>query len=103
MRIADTIKEVKRQIGSLQRQAGKARRFKQIQQELQHLETQLVRHQFDVLQLEIAEKNTAVENLRNEIETGTNDVLRFENEIAKLRERLMELEHEVAAQQQRGL
>ena len=103
LRIADTIKEVKRQIGSLQRQAGKARRYKQIQQELQHLETQLVRHQFDVLQLEITEKNAAVENLRNEIETGSNDVLRFENEIATLRERLMELEHEVAAQQQRGL
>ena len=103
LRIADTIKEVKRQIGSLQRQAGKARRFKQIQQELQHLETQLVRHQFDVLQLEITEKNAAVENLRNEIETGSNDVLRFENEISHLRERLSELEHEVAAQQQRGL
>ena len=103
LRIADTIKEVKRQIGSLQRQAGKARRFKQIQQELQHLETQLVRHQFDVLQLEIAEKSAAVENLRNEIEAGSNDVLRFENEITHLRERLSELEHEVAAQQQRGL
>jgi len=103
LRIADTIKEVKRQIGSLQRQAGKARRFKQIQQELQHLETQLVRHQFDVLQLEIGEKTAAVENLRNEIETGSNDVLRFENEISHLRERLSELEHEVAAQQQRGL
>jgi chromosome segregation protein len=103
LRIADTIKEVKRQIGSLQRQAGKARRFKQIQQELQHLETQLVRHQFDVLQLEIAEKNAVVENLRNEIELGSNDVLRFENEITQLRERLSELEHEVAAQQQRGL
>ena len=103
LRIADTIKEVKRQIGSLQRQAGKARRFKQIQQELQHLETQLVRHQFDVLQLEITEKNAAVENLRNEIEIGSNDVLRFENEITHLRERLSELEHEVAAQQQRGL
>ena len=38
LRIADTIKEVKRQIGSLQRQAGKARRYKQISQELQHLE-----------------------------------------------------------------
>ena len=103
LRIADTIKEVKRQIGSLQRQAGKARRFKQIQQELQHLETQLVRHQFDVLQLEITEKNAAVENLRNEIETGSNDVLRFENEITHLRERLSELEHAVAALQQRGL
>jgi len=103
LRIADTIKEVKRQIGSLQRQAGKARRFKQIQQELQHLETQLVRHQFDVFQLEITEKNSAVENLRNEIESGSNDVLRFENEITHLRERLSELEHAVAAQQQRGL
>jgi len=103
LRIADTIKEVKRQIGSLQRQAGKARRFKQIQQELQHLETQLARHQFDVLQNEIKERQLAVENLRNEIETGSNDILRFENEISKLRETLSELEHEVAAQQQRGL
>ncbi|MEI9865592.1 MAG: hypothetical protein WDN00_13795 [Limisphaerales bacterium] len=41
--------------------------------------------------------------MRNEIETGSNDILRFENEITKLRELLSELEHEVAAQQQRGL
>nr|MBP9903361.1 AAA family ATPase [Verrucomicrobiota bacterium] len=41
LRVADLIREVKRQIGSLQRQAGKARRFKQIQTELQHLDTQL--------------------------------------------------------------
>jgi len=103
LRIADTIKEVKRQIGSLQRQAGKARRFKQIQQELQHLETQLARHQFDVLQGEINLRQTAADQLRLEIEQGGNDVLRFENEIAKLRERLSELEHEVSSQQQRGL
>jgi len=103
LRIADTIKEVKRQIGSLQRQAGKARRYKQIQQELQHLETQLARHQFDILMGEISERQTAVEDLRLQIETGSNDVLRFEDEISKLRERLSELEHEVSAQQQRGL
>jgi chromosome segregation protein len=103
LRVADTIKEVKRQIGSLQRQAGKAKRYKQISLEMQHLETQLARHQFDVLLGEISEKNSAVENLRNEIEQGANDVLRFENEISQLRERLSDLEHEVAAQQQRGL
>ncbi len=103
LRIADTIKEVKRQIGSLQRQAGKARRYQQISQELQHLETQLARHQFDVLQGELNERQAAVENLRSEIETGSNDILRFENEISKLRELLSELEHQVAAQQQRGL
>ena len=103
LRIADTIKEVKRQIGSLQRQAGKAKRYKQISLELQHLETQLARHQFDVLLAEISEKNSTVENLRNEIEQGSTDILRFENEIGQLRERLSDLEHEVAAQQQRGL
>ena len=103
LRVADLIREVKRQIGSLQRQAGKAKRYKQISLELQHLETQLARHQFDVLQSEITEKNSAVEKLRAEIEQGSNDVLRLENEIGQLRERLSDLEHEVAAQQQRGL
>jgi chromosome segregation protein len=103
LRIADTIKEVKRQIGSLQRQAGKARRFKVVQQELQHLETQLARHQFDVLTGEINERQTAVEDLRRQLEESSNDILRFENEIARLRERLSELEHEVSVQQQRGL
>jgi chromosome segregation protein len=103
LRVADLIREVKRQITSLQRQAGKAKRYKQIQTELQHLETQLARHQLDVLQSEISGKNSAVEKLRNEIEQGSNDVLRFESEIATLRERLSGLEHEVAAQQQRAL
>ncbi|HVU26860.1 MAG TPA: chromosome segregation protein SMC [Verrucomicrobiae bacterium] len=103
LRVADLIKEVKRQIGSLQRQAGKAKRYKQISLELQHLETQLARHQFDVLQSEIAERNSVAENLRNEIETGSANVLRCEDEIKQLRERLAELEHEVSAQQQRGM
>ena len=103
LRVADLIREVKRQIGSLQRQAGKARRYKQIQTELQHLDTQLARHQFDVLSAEISGKQAAVEKLRNEIEQGSADVLRLENEIAQLRDRFSELEHEIAAQQQRGL
>src|SRR6478735_5155837 len=60
LRVQDLIKEVKRQIGSLQRQAGKARRYKQIATELQHLDTQLARHQFDVLQAEIRERQLAV-------------------------------------------
>jgi chromosome segregation protein len=102
LRVQDLIKEVKRQIGSLQRQAGKARRFKQIQIELQHLDTQLARHQLDVLLSEIRERQTAADNLRNDIETGSADVLRFEDEIGQLRERLSELEHEISVTQQRG-
>ncbi len=103
LRVADLIREVKRQIGSLQRQAGKAKRYKQIQVELQHLDTQLARHQLDVLLGEIRDKQTAADNLRNEIETESSAVLRAEDEIAQLRERLSELEHEIAGTQQRGL
>src|SRR6201993_438159 len=93
VRVADLIREVKRQIGSLQRQAGKARRYKQFMQELQHLDTQLARHHFDVLQSEIQERQTAAEQLRGEIETSSAALLRCEDEIMALRNRLSELEH----------
>src|SRR5258707_10335326 len=93
VRVDDLVREVKRQIGSLQRQAGKARRYKQISQELQHLDTQLARHQFDVLQSEIRERQTEAENLRNEIEAASANMLRCEDEIAQLRGHLSELEH----------
>ena len=103
VRVADLVREVKRQIGSLQRQAGKARRYKQLAMELQHLDTQLARHQFDVLQSEITDRQAIAENLRDEIEASSAGVLRCEDEIAELRNRLSELEHEIAAMQQRGL
>src|SRR6266536_3434149 len=103
LRVADLVREVKRQIGSLQRQAGKAKRYKQLSHELQHLDTQLARHQFDILQGEIAERQTAAENLRNEIESNSAKVLRSEDEIAELRQRMSDLEHQIGTMQQRGL
>src|SRR5512141_1521843 len=102
VRVEDLVREVKRQIGSLQRQAGKARRYKQLSQELQHLDTQFARHQFDVLQLEIRDRETAAENLRKEIEVVSAAMLRSEDEIAELRERLSTLDHEISEMQHRG-
>src|SRR5256714_4229623 len=92
LRVADLIREVKRQIGSLQRQAGKARRYKQLMLEMQHLDTQLARHQFDMLQADIAGRQAVVEKLREEIDTCSASVLREENDIGQLRERFTELE-----------
>jgi chromosome segregation protein len=103
LRIQDLIREVKRQIGSLQRQAGKARRYKQIADELRHLETQLARHQFDVLMSEISERISAAEKLRVEMEVCSESVLRAEDEILQLRSRLSELEEQIAASQQKGM
>src|SRR5467141_4783433 len=71
LRVADLIREVKRQIGSLQRQAGKARRYKSLMKELQHLDTQLARHQFDVLQGEITERQFSADQLRTDLETNS--------------------------------
>src|SRR5262249_23165934 len=92
----------KRQIGSLQRQAGKARRYKQIMQELQHLDTQLARHQFDLLQAEIAEKQTLSDKYRSEIERCSESVLRAEEQILQLRAALAELEGQVSEAQEEG-
>ena len=103
LRLTDLIREVKRQIGSLQRQAGKARRYKQIMVELQHLDCQLTRHQFDVFQTEIKDRQTSAEKLRIEMEVCSESLLREEDDIGRLRTRMMELEQEISASQQQGL
>jgi chromosome segregation protein len=103
LRVADLIREVKRQIGSLQRQAGKARRYKQLMLELQHLDTQLARHHFDVLQTDIRARAAQLEESRAQIETISETVLRAENEIGVLREHLSEQEQQIAHWQQQGL
>lgn len=103
LRVSDLIREVKRQIGSLQRQAGKARRYKQFMSELQHLDTQLARHQFDVLQGEIRERHEQAEQLRDALEQGKSAILQTEDEVLQLRERLGELDHQISESQQRGM
>ena len=70
---------------------------------MQHLDTQLARHHFDVLQAEINERRLAVEQLRTEIETGSENVLLGENEIARLREEAAALDQEINQSQQRAL
>ena len=103
LRVADLIREVKRQIGSLQRQAGKARRYKQLASELQHLDTQLARHQYDVFQTEIRERQESQQKLQVEMEVCSESVLRGENEVHQLRERLAELEQELHAARHHGM
>ncbi|MGZ8938383.1 MAG: chromosome segregation protein SMC [Limisphaerales bacterium] len=103
LRIADLIREVKRQIGSLQRQAGKARRYKELAVNLQHLDTQLARHQFDVLQSEIRDRQEWQQKLQTEMELCSESVLRGENEVHLLRERMGEIEQELHTARQAGM
>jgi chromosome segregation protein len=70
LRIGDIIKEVKRQIGSLQRQAGKARRYQALHADLRTLDTHFSRKQLDKLENELADCRKEVSRLaRSEQET----------------------------------
>src|SRR6058998_4308634 len=77
LRIGDIIKEVKRQIGSLQRQAGKARRYQALHADLRVLEIHQARKQLDSLEREFDACREEIERLsaseratRNEINEG---------------------------------
>ena len=103
LRLEDTIREVKRQIGSLQRQAGKARRFQKIMDELKHLETQLARHEFDVIDLNLkgfAEESTQI---RDNLEKHSSSIIEEEAALKRLRDLLAELDQQVNAAQAKGL
>src|SRR5438874_5012858 len=81
LRIGDIIKEVKRQIGSLQRQAGKARRYQALHADLQVLDTHHSRAQLDKLETELENARTEIARFQvaendahAEIETGENEL-----------------------------
>jgi chromosome segregation protein len=74
LRISDIVKEVKRQIGSLQRQAAKARRYREIWDELRELDTRWAKHQFAdlvgqlaVIEGEQKERDAKIEELSVQI------------------------------------
>lgn len=102
LRVADLIKEVKRQIGSLQRQAGKARRYKQLMMDLRHLDTQLARHQFDVIHTEIRGKEDLLHQCQDAIRKMTEDLAQSEHQLAHLRALLAELEQQIHEVQHRA-
>jgi len=64
LRVSDVIREVKRQIGSLQRQAGKARRYQGMIADLRTLETHHAHRQFVTLNSEIDAAGEEIDRLR---------------------------------------
>src|SRR6202165_206872 len=65
IRLADIMKEVKRQIGSLQRQAGKARRYKALFDDLRTLDTHFSRKTYDEMHGAIDEAQKEIGQLRD--------------------------------------
>ncbi len=115
LRIGDIIKEVKRQIGSLQRQAGKARRYQALHDDLRVLDTHHSRKQLELLesdlahcQAEIARLGESEEATRAKIDAGENDLAEqrraleeIDAQIANSRSELQRLESEINAHRNR--
>ncbi len=115
LRIGDIIKEVKRQIGSLQRQAGKARRYQALHDDLRVLDTHYSRKQLEALEADLARCQTEIARLgesegstRAKIDAGENDLAGRRNaleeidaQIASSRSELQRLESEINAHRNR--
>ena len=103
LRVADTIREVKRQLGSLQRQAGKARRYKELSTELQELDCSLSQYRVAELDERITADEQQDESIRIEIEENSAEVLTLEEALKAMRTRVSEVDQQISECQTEGL
>src|SRR5438477_4473634 len=96
LRIGDVIKEVKRQIGSLQRQAGKARRYQALHADLRILDTHHSRKQLDSREAELAHCHAEITRLGESEETSRARIDMGDNELAERRAVLNKIDRQIA-------
>jgi len=96
LRIGDIIKEVKRQIGSLQRQAGKARRYQALHDDLRVLDTHYSRKQLEVLETDLAHCQAEIARVGESEDLARAKIEADENELAEQRNALEEIDARIA-------
>ncbi len=102
IRLADVIREVKRQIGSLQRQAGKARRYKDIRTRLRSLDIVAARDRLNTLDQDMSTLEATLTAARADIQKATAEVAEAETETTRLRTVLAQTERKAAAALEAG-
>ena len=95
VRITDIIKEVKRQIISLQRQAGKARRYKELFDQLKSLDTRLARRKYDLLHSDTSKLEIEIASIATCSHEHNDHIAEKEQQIAELRRALSEIERAI--------
>src|SRR3989440_8208908 len=96
LRIGDVIKEVKRQIGSLQRQAGKARRYQALHADLRVLESHHSKKQLAALDADLANCRADIGKIATAEQTSRSKIDRDESELSEERRALDKIDLEVA-------
>jgi chromosome segregation protein len=95
LRLSDVIREVKRQIGSLQRQAGKARRYKSFQEELCQLDIYATRERMKAADKEMSELAARMESMTERRDSLIQEIRETEQTGSQRREHLMQLERDI--------
>jgi len=96
LRIGDIIKEVKRQIGSLQRQAGKARRYQALHADLRVLDTHQSRKQLQALEKKLSEAESEIDRLSTFEQEARGKIDNGEGNLAKERQALDKIDTQIA-------
>lgn len=92
LRVTDIIKEVKRQIGSLQRQANKARRYKDLAGDLRVLDTHFSYRNYQTLESSIGQLSKSIEKASEERLEKEQEIAEQEQKTAVVREELLHLD-----------
>src|SRR5207249_726907 len=96
LRIGDVIKEVKRQIGSLQRQAGKARRYQALHADLRVLDAHYSRKRLDSLEADLVCCHEEIARLGESEQAHRAEINGRENQLAEQRRTLDEIDTQIA-------
>ena len=96
LRLDDVIREVKRRMVSLQRQAGKARRYQEIQTRLRGQDLWLSRHRLQEMQEAIGDREVKLDELHQSVEKGRTDIENEEMGITTLRDELETVDKVIA-------
>ncbi|HZC59248.1 MAG TPA: chromosome segregation protein SMC [Chthoniobacterales bacterium] len=100
LRLADIMKEVKRQIGSLQRQAGKARRYKTLFDDLRTLDTHGSLRSQDEISHAITEAVKEIDRLQNLHQSLNEQIESHEFGVGEQRREIEALEEQIAHSRQ---
>lgn len=92
LRISDIAAEVEKQINSLRRQAGKARRYRRLQESLRERRTVLAYRRLLGIDEERKVTRAAIESLQESEAAAAADLARLEAEVESLRRKLEEAE-----------
>ncbi len=102
LRVADIVAEVKRQMGTLQRQAAKARRYQALLEDTRLLDTHLAHKQYTEFSGEKSEAETQVRMMANQIEELQRKLQTAETEAAQTREAYHALESQISQARQQA-